>query len=369
VNTVYPTSARFLRTLTESHTVVSEVELHRTDGVVQLLDHTGGSVTADRGSSCRRTCTVTVPDVSLIPRTERDKVNIYGSYLVVRRGIDYGGGKRELVPLGRFRLDTVSGDRHLGPVTLEGKSFECYLSDDKFTAATSTRGYGLVSTAIGYLVSTSMPSLVIDTSRMTDTAIGTTTWDIQGDRLDAIKEVAQAAGCEVYCDAAGTLVVASLPNPLTTPPVWDIAAGERGSLIKATGGMSAQGVVNGILASGENTEDNTAPVFALVVDNDPASPTYWSGPFGHRPDFISSSTLTTTGACTAAAAYELASRRLPNATADLSSLPNPALEPGDVLRTVYLDGTRELHQVQSLTIGLEPGSEFSLSLIGSKEDA
>ncbi|WP_406157788.1 DUF5047 domain-containing protein [Streptomyces canus] len=366
---MYPATARFLSTLAESHRVISEVELHRTDGVVELLEHTSGSVTADRGSACRRTCTVTVPDVSVIPRSARDRVNVYGAYLVIRRGIDYGGGKRELVPLGVFRLDQVTGDRAQGPVTLEGKSFEVYLSDDKFTAATSTRGFGTVATAVNYLVSSSMPSLSVDTSRLIDTAIGTTTWDVQGDRMEAIREVAQAAGCEVYCDAAGTLVVAPLPNPLTTPPVWDVAAGERGTLIKASGGMSAAGVYNGILATGENTEDNTVRVSALVVDNDPTSPTYWSGPFGHRPGFISSSTLTTTAACTAAATAELNSRRLPNAVADLSSLPNPALEPGDVIRAIYLDGSRELHQVQSLTIGLEPSSEFTLSLIGSKEDS
>ncbi|MFF6985589.1 DUF5047 domain-containing protein [Streptomyces sp. NPDC010273] len=366
---MYPASARFLRTLAESHRVISEVELHRTDGTVELLDHTGGSVTADRSSACRRTCTVTVADPSIIPSTARDRVSVYGSYLVIRRGIDYGGGKKELVPLGVFRLDRVTGDRDKGPATLEGKSFEAYLSDDKFTAATSTRGYGTVATAINYLVSSSMPSLTVDTSRLIDTAIGTTTWDVQGDRMDAIREVAQAAGCEVYCDATGTLVVAPLPDPLTTVPVWDVAAGERGTLIQAIKGMSADGVKNGILATGENTEDNAVRVSALVVDNDPTSPTYWSGPFGHRPDFISSSTLTTTAACTAAATVELASRRLPNAVADLSSLPNPALEPGDIMRAIYLDATRELHQVQSLTIGLEPSSEFTLSLIGGKEDS
>ncbi|MGW0566064.1 DUF5047 domain-containing protein [Streptomyces tauricus] len=365
---MYPATPRFIRTLAESHNVISEVELHRTDGVVELLPHTGGSVTADRGSACRRTCSVTLADPSLIPRTARDRVSVYGAYVVIRRGIDYGGGKKELIPLGVFRLDDVIGDLSTGPVTLQGKSFEAYLADDKFTAPTSTRGYGLVSTAVGMLVSTSMPSLVIDTSRLADTTIGTTTWDVQGDRLEAIREVAKAAGAEVYCDANGTLVVAPLADRLLTPPVWDVAAGERGTLVKASVGMSSAGVYNGVLASGENTEDNAARVASLVVDDDPASPTWWNGPFGHRPYFLSSSTLTTTGACTAAATYELAARRLPNAVADLSSLANPAIEPGDVLRAIYRDGSRDLHQVQSLTIGLSEGDEFTLALIGGKED-
>lgn len=366
---MYPISDTALSLLNESYRVLSEVELHTTDGRVQMLDHIGGSVTADRGSACRRTCSIVIPDPSLIPRTERDKVSVYGSYVVVRSGIDLGGGRSEMIPLGQFRIDDISGDIHTGPVTLGGKSFEAYLSDDKFTAATTTRGYNLVSTAIGYLISTSMPSLVLDTTRLVDTACGVTTWDVEGDRLEAVREVARAAGCEAYCNADGAFVVAPLPDPLLTTPVWEIRTGERGNMIKAERAMTSQNVFNGVSARGENSESDSGPVSALVTDDDTSSPTYWGGPFGRRPKFISSSTLTTSGACQAAAAYELAASRRPNATADLSALRNPALEPGDVIRAIYKDGTRELHQVQSLTISLEPGGEFSLSLIGSKEDA
>jgi hypothetical protein len=366
---VYPVSDRFLRALVEPHRVVSQVRLYRTDGIIEDLPHTGGSVTVDRGSATRRTCTITIPDISRIPRTAQDQLAVYGAYLTIARGIEYTTGDAELVPLGVFRLDDVDGDVHEGPVTLQGKSFECFLADDKFTTAVSTRGYNLVSTAIGMLVSTSLPSLVVDTSRMTDATCGKTTWDIEGDRLEAIKEVAKVAGCEVYCDAVGTFVVAPLPDPLLAVPVWEVAAGEPGALITAARGMTSQNVYNGVLARGENTEEDAPPVSSLVVDNDPTSPTYWGGPFGHRPTFLTSATLTTTAACTSAATYELAARKAPNASADLSSLPNPALEAGDVLRVVYEDGTRDLVQVQSYTIGLEPGSEFDLALIAAKEDA
>jgi len=365
---VYPVSERFLRTLAESHTVVSEVKLWRTDGVIETLPHTGGTVTVDRGSAARRTCSITIDDVTRIPRTAADKLSVYGAYLTVRAGIAYSTTDVETVPLGTFRLTSVEGDVHAGPVTLAGSSFESFLSDDKFTSAVSTRGYPLVSTAIGMLVSTSMPSLVVDTTRLVDAPCGTVTWDVEGDRWEAITEVARAAGAEAYCDADGNLVVAPLPNMLTTLPVWEVAAGERGTLVSASRGMSSANVYNAVHARGENTEEDKPAVSALVVDNDPTSATYWHGPFGHRPKFISSSTLTSLGACESAATYELASARLPNATADLSSLPNPALEPGDVLRARYEDGSRDLVQVQSYTYSLEPGGSFDLALIAAKED-
>lgn len=366
---MYPVSARFLATLVEPHNVATQVLLYRTDGMIEELPHVGGSVTVDRGSASRRTCSVTIDDVTLIPRTVTDKLSVYGASLVIKRGIAYTTTEQELVPLGVFRLDSVEGDVHEGPVTLSGSSYEAFLSDDKFTEPVSTRGYGLVSTAINMLVSTSMPSLVLDTTRLVDAGVGTTTWDVEGDRLEAIKEVAKVAGCEVYCDAGGNLVVAPLPDPLLVTPAWEVAVGERGALIKASRGMSSAEVFNGVLARGENTEEDTPAVSSLVVDNDPVSPTYWSGPFGHRPKFLSSSTLTTVGACTAAATYELAVAKAPNATADLSSMPNPALEAGDVLRVVYEDGSRDLVQVQSYTLGLEPDADFDLALIAAKEDA
>jgi hypothetical protein len=48
---------------------------------------------------------------------------------------------------------------------------------------------------------------------------------------------------------------------------------------------------------------------------------------------------------------------------------NPALEPGDVIRVVYPDGTRELHQVQSFPVPLDYSGDFTLATISGKDDA
>ncbi|URN11379.1 hypothetical protein LUW77_03565 [Streptomyces radiopugnans] len=50
-------------------------------------------------------------------------------------------------------------------------------------------------------------------------------------------------------------------------------------------------------------------------------------------------------------------------------MPNPLLEPGDVLRAVHGDGRRTLYQIQSFSLDLAPGGDFTLALIGGKEDA
>jgi hypothetical protein len=363
---VYPVSDRFLKRIAESHQVATQVQLMMTDGRVIDLPHTGGSVTVDRGQAIRRTCTVTVADPALIPRTPSDQLATYGARLRISRGVYYGDGTSELVPLGVFRLDAVEGDVSEGPVTLSGKDLAAVIQDDKFT--TTFPVGGTVLSAVTSIIQRSLPDAEV-VSTVTDPAIGRRTFDIEADPWAAAQEVAAAAGAEVYPNADGTFTLATLPDILTTTPVWEIAAGEGGAYIRATRGMTSDRVYNGVLARGENTADGVAPVSALVVDTDTSSPTYWSGPYGRRPYFYSSSTLISVAACTNAATLKLAQLKAPNASGDISSLPNPALEPGDVIRIVHPDGSRELQQVASFSVPLSEGGDFPIATISAKEDA
>ncbi|WP_432053757.1 DUF5047 domain-containing protein [Streptomyces sp. bgisy022] len=363
---MYPVSARFLASLAESHTPVTRVQLFLTTGEVKELEHTGGSVTVDRGQAIRRTCTVTVPDPALIPRTPADQLATYGARLRIARGVDYGDGTEELVPLGVFRLDSVDGDVSEGPVTLQGKDLSAIVADDKLTAM--YRAAGTVVGAITALIQRSIPEADI-ISLIGDTPIGSRTFDVEADPWEGCREIAAAAGADVYCNADGVFVIGTLPDLPTTEPVWAVEAGEGGVYISGKRAMTSDNVHNGVMARGENASDGIPPVSYLAVDDDPGSPTYWGGPYGRRPLFYSSSTLTTTAACAAAANLKLAAAKAPNAAGDISSLPNPALEPGDVIRVTHEDGTRELHQVASFSVPLDLGGDFPISTISAKEDA
>lgn len=363
---MYSVSARFLQRLAEDHTVATRVQLFLTDGRTVELEHIGGSVTVDRGQSIRRTCTVTGCDVTLIPRTPADQMATYGARLRIARGVDFGDGTSELVPLGVFRLDAVEGDLGQGPVTLQGKDLSAIVTDDKFTEPWTATG--TVVSAVTALVTRSIPDAAVITD-IVDAAIGRRTFDVEGDPWAAVQEIAAVAGAVVYASADGVFVIATLPDLLTTDPVWAIEATEGGVYISGTRAMTSDSVFNGVLARGENTADNVAPVSYLATDVDPNSPTYWSGPFGRRPMFYSSSTLITLAACTQAANMRLAAAKAPNASGNFSSLPNPALEAGDVLRVLHEDGTRELHQVAAFTVPLDLGGDFPISTISAKEDS
>jgi len=363
---VYPVSDRFLAALAQAHRPITEVKLFLTDGSVIDVPHTGGQVPVDRGQAIRRTCTVTSSDVSLIPTTPADEHLLYGSRLRISRGIDYGDGTSEWVPLGLFRLDDVSGDVGTGPVTLAGKALEVAIQDDKFL--TPWRASGSVVVAATALILRSLPDAQI-LPLIDDVSIGPRTWDVNADPWAAVQEIAAAAGAECYTDASGTFVIATLPDAAAVDPVWTVAAGEDGVYIKGSRSMSSSGVHNGVLAQGDNAEGGLPPVSYLVTDDDPGSPTYWGGPYGRRPFVYDSSTLTTEGACRVAAQLKLAAMRAPNAAGNFSALPNPALETGDVLRVIHPDGLGEIHQSQAFTVPLTVGGDFPITTIGAKENA
>lgn len=362
---MYPVSARFLQRIAENHTAVSEVQLFTTDGRVVPIAHTGGSVTVDRTQAIRRTCSVTSDDVTLIPSTPADQLAVYGARLRIAVGVEYGDGTTEVVPQGVFRLDDVTGDPSLGPVTLQGKAIEVVVQDDKFTAP--YRAVGSVVSAITDLIRRSIPDAEI-VSEIDDILIGARTWDVGDDPWAAVQEVAATAGAECFTNGDGVFVITVLPDLLTATPVWDVEAAEGGVYVTGTRGMSAANVFNGVVASGESSGEATPPVRYLATDDEPGSPTLWGGPFGRRPMFYSSSTLTTVGACQNAAELKLRTAKKPNAKGDFSTLPNAALEVGDVMRVMHPDGLRELHQAASFAVPLDVGGDFPITTIAAKED-
>lgn len=363
---MYPVpSARFLPGLLRSHRVISEVQLITTSGTTEVLPHTGGEVVVDRGQAVRRSCTVQIDDVSLIPTTAADKLTVYGAQLLIYRGLEHDDGLREMVPVGVFRIDEVAGDLDVGPVEIHGSGVESYVVDDQFTSPRRLASATSAVAGIASLIQETLPAAVV-TSQVTDSSVGNRTWDREDDRWEACRELATAIGAEVYADADGQFTIKTLPDVSADTVVWEVAAGESGALISAVRGMSRDGTYNSVTAFGENTEDNTAPVSATVEDTDPTSPTY-VGTFGRVTRFYSSPTLTTVNACTSAATAILRDRAKPNATCDLTALPNPALEPGDVIRAVYANGFRELHQIHSLRIDLGTAA-MTMTMIGAQED-
>jgi hypothetical protein len=363
---------QFLAALTASHRPVFSVDVMAGVSVVVAdLPISGGSVTVDAGSEVRYTCTVTVGDIGYLPKLATDALAPYGNLLRIKRGIRYTNGAVEWVPVGLFVIDDASGDRVLGPVTVAGKGLESLMRGNKLTVPYSTAGEIGHVTAITSLVAAVLPSVAVDSSGVTgDIAPARKTWDADSDRWAACRELATAIGAEVYFDAEGTLVVRDLPPaPPAAAPVWTVAAGPGGVLVGDDVALALSGVCNGVRCQSDgNATDGTAPVYADAVDTDPTSPTRWGGPIGKRLRIVKSPLYRTVGQCESAAAALLPRVLGPNRTIGLSSVPNPALEAGDCIRVVHLDGTPELHVVQSVTIPLSVDGDCAIATRSGVEE-
>lgn len=363
-------SPLFLQALTAPHSIDVQADVfYAGEKIATGIPIQDGTVTLDRGSKVRRTLSMTVSDVSYLPWHPTDPLAVYGQQMVVRRGVKLNGAV-EYVPLGTFRIDEPAGDTLHGPVTLTGKSSEAIIQDDAFTAPVSTRGLGGCFDVISAFIHQTMPAATVvnATHDNRNPTCAIATWDAQGDRWDALTQIATAMQAEVYVDAIDRFVVADLPTVLTSSVVWEIAEGESGTLMTASRQMLRASVYNAVMASGANATSGVLPVSAVAKDVDPLSPTRWGGPFGKVTKFYSSALLKTVADCQAAADAMLFDAIAPNVQLTITASPNPALEPGDCLRLVY-SRRKELYLAQSLTIPLTAdGGNAALTLRGGKAD-
>jgi len=305
------------------------------------------TVTADRTSNTRRTL-----QAVLAPETRRalDGVTVTGAYLQLDVGIDYGDGSRELVPQGRFRLDGEDTERPRGGISLTGYGREKAVIDDRFFTPRTERNTSALD-LITTLLRETVPDVPVVRRTTRDAAVPYTTWERE--RWEAIDgsdaSLARAVGVEVWADGRGRFVISDVPT-LADPPVWTVNAGPGGVLISSATSTSTDGVYNVVVATGD-ASDGSVPVGPVIVqDQTPTSPTRVSGPFGRRVRHYSSPLLRTPDQA-ATAAHSLLANSLGLSTGlSFTAVPNPALEPGDVVLVEATDGPPELHIIDRITL-------------------
>jgi len=330
-----PVSARFLRTLTGSHTAVfrarivgpGQTGVNPAGTVVPILS---GDVQLDGGADIRSTLELTVDGAGQWPTASTSLFTPYGAEVFVERGISYGGGAAEYVSLGYFRINIVDqDDAPDGPIRIAGVDRMAMIIDAKLTSVVQFAPTVQYRDVVAQLVTDAYAAAVIewDDLDVASDAIGRTAI-AESDRYAFLNDLLTGLGKIWYFDYRGVLVIRTPPSP--SEPLWTVARGAGGVLVSASRSLSRQGVYNGVLATGEAL-DTEAPARGLAVDDDPGSPTFWGGPFGKVPREYASPLLTTDSQAQLAAATILRrSLGLPY-NLDLTAVPNPALEPDDAI--------------------------------------
>lgn len=289
------------------------------------------------------------------PRNAAGLLAPYGNEIYVERGIEYGNGQREWVGLGYFRIDTPDQDQAPGgPIQIAAPDRMAGIIDARFLtprqfAATMTRGQ-----LVQLLVQEVYPAATIswDSTAVRDGQVGRSI-TADRDRYATLRDLVTSLGKVGYWRYDGVFRVET-PPAISSTPSWDVSSGRNGVLVKLSRQITRVGIYNVVVSSGEAT-DTTPPVWAAVADLNPASPTYYRGRFGPVPRFYTSPFLTTVDQCRGASAVLLRkSLGLPYSL-NLDAVPNPALEPDDVIRV----GT-ERHLVDTAKITLDPTTPITI---------
>lgn len=154
--------------------------------------------------------------------------------------------------------------------------------------------------------------------------------DQGGDPYKDIKEFLLPASLEPYFDAAGVFVIRQIPDPSVGVPVWTIDDDAHPVITDLSEELTADQTLNYITVKGEGTS-TTNPVSGTAFDDNPLSPTYILGDFGEHAVTITLSGLETNDQAAAAAKAILAGSLSGSQVITISMVPNPALEPGDLV--------------------------------------
>lgn len=359
----YTSTAAFRRAILTSHNVASGCDLYPAAGpAIYGIPVVGGHVRIDNSASERRTTAIDLAGADLIPEGALNPLSPYGAEVRPWRGITYPDGSTEIMPLGVFRISTVSvKDDGTPSLSIEGSDRSRPLSRNKFVdpyVVPAGRNY---ATAIGELVQNRMPGVdmaLAETAETTPLLV----YDTEDDPWDHILEMAKAIGFEALFDADGQFVLRPQPDPSDDQPLARFVEGADSVLLSLDRGISDDPGYNGVVMRAESTT-LPAPLRSVVWDLDPTSPTFADGPYGRVPAFQSSPYIATQTACDAAARAWLVKNLGGTDSITLSAVPDPSLDASDV--AVVRRAASKVDQasvIEALTIPLEVDSDMSVTL-------
>lgn len=299
-----------------------------------------------------------------------DFIQPYGTEIFVERGIDYGDGTREWVGLGYFQVEEIHQDEAPnGPIRISASDRTRQLIQNrlvypyKFEAPTKTLKYAFDRLVNGDPNNTGFPSqdqqgygmfiftLVpihwetsgIDPNNyhVTGTVVEDSTFDYLNDRLNEVGNLTMKFGAD------GELYIVRTDVELNTP-VYSIKRSEN--LVRASRGVSRKDVYN-IVTTYCSDPAYTAG-YQLTYNSDTQSRIRWIGRFGPAVRYYSSPLLNTTAALESAGETILSRYKGLPYSLGLFTVPNPALEPLDVIEVVTSPGVTERHIVDEVTIPL-----------------
>ena len=348
-------TAAFAQVVAGSHQVATRVDvLFDREVIFEGIAVTSGQIDYDRNAARLARLSLTVADPLRLPVAADDILTPFGYELGVWRGLMLPTGA-ELIPLGVFPIQqsAVDGVTLVSSITAEDRSR--LVSDARFEDDYQIAAGTNYVTAIQSMIEAGVDGLTYLFPSTTFTT-PLLTFAAQEDRWEKAQEMTKSLGNELLFDGLGRLTMRPEPT-FTATPVATIAEGAN--MTAASVALDRVGAYNRVIATSANA--STTTVFrGVATDNNPASPTYYFGPFGKKPRFFASEFLASDVQATSAAASILTANIGVANSVDFGVLPDPRLECSDVAQiTRTALGLDDLHIIDTLTIGLGADSGMS----------
>ena len=325
----FKVSAAFKAACRDHHTTYSTVDLYVGDTIKVAdvpIDAGSSSVKVDRTAFARREANLVVAkdQFAAADRALLRDLSQPGATLRVRTGFRYATGATETVPVHTGKIAYIKRDTDTGTIQIRCPDQGKAVADNAFTQPrVSTKGVSYVA-QIKQLITETDPDAYFRVS--VDAGFGSmleVVWEQS--RADPIAQLAVIGGMEVFASPAPHLWIIRPIATAQSLPKHVFARGE--TLVSVAEETDWSDVFNGWTVRGERAD--AAAVSAFVFDNDPASPTYYYGPFGQRNQTWTSSLLSTQAACATAGAALLASSYGARSKLSWVSLRDPLLDGGD----------------------------------------
>lgn len=340
--------------ITGSHTPVFEARVLSSfqsgfDPDGDELSIVSGHVVMDGTANVERTLDLTTVGVAF-PRRIGDTLLPDGTEVFVRRGVAIDGEVR-WAPLGYFRVQSASrpDDHPRGEIRLTGFDRMRGIIDAELLAPRQFAASQTFGDVFGSLISdVHADATILFDDDLESEQLGRQLI-VERSRYEPLRTLAQGRGKIFHVDGEGVFRIRTAPDP--DDPIWTVAAGRGGVLVRAQEHVTREQVVNAVVVRSQ-AGDTLAPARAVAIDDGPQSITRFGGRFGEVPAHISVPAETTLAQARDAARATLLRRAgLPHQVT-VEAVPNAALIPFDPIRVVLRDGTRQKHVSERLSVPL-----------------
>lgn len=335
-----------LLTRTLTHLVTARVVMP--DGETITLDVEGGRLGWDETRSPRVEATLTcrVPtDAAQLARIDPRT----GARLEVDLGYTRPGGVQDIHTVADLSLQARDVTRPDDLMTLTARSDEALVIDDA-ASASLTVNTATTTAGMAYLIGLCVPSPNITVTASTGPAINQSQRD--GDKWDALADLADRIGARVYDDGLRTWWIT--PTPTLDTPALELAVGDGGTIDTSDSGLGREGWYNRVYL--KHSWVDTSDVEHLVRSVRSITSGTYQAVVGNTRTLIEERNTPATQTQADAAATSLVARTVTRGRSfSLSAVSAYWLRPGHTVRVTLPTGDPEDHLVVSVEFDLRTG--------------